>query len=220
MDKGFQCTGNSLLSILTRCSVVIHTPLLPLLPLLQYSGPWQSLSALLRTRMRALFWQRCGWRRQPKNYWCTHRLYFLLLNILNYWFLNWLKQSYQHLPGVASCIRPEAPRSLLHDRGHKFLQTLQASTAPRYIRKFRALRRSFTCCRWLLDRLHVVKRSLINWRDLDGVLWSRFGLLLSGWRCNPAAQALSSLDTLWRRRSRTAARSAHHCCCSHYSNTI
>lgn len=61
VDKGFQCTGNSLLSILTRCSVVIHTPLLPLLPLLQYSGPWQSLSALLRTRMRALFWQRCGW---------------------------------------------------------------------------------------------------------------------------------------------------------------
>lgn len=89
--------------------------------------------------------------------------------------------------------RPEAPRSLLHDRGHKFLQTLQASTSPPYIQTPRDPRRSITCCRWLLDRLHVEKRSFINWRELDRVPWSRFGLLLSGWRCNPAAQSLSCL---------------------------
>lgn len=134
----------------------------------------------------------------PTNYWCTqHTTHVLLCNTLEYrffFFFNGFKRSYQHLRvWHPASDRPEAPRSLLHDRGHKFLQTLQAPTSPPYIRTPRDPRRSFTCCRWLLDRLHVEKRSFINWRELDRVPWSRFGLLLSGWRCNPAAQALSSL---------------------------
>lgn len=85
-------------------------------------------------------------------------------------------------------------RALSSDWDQKFLRTLQASTAPHYIRTCTPRPAS------LIYLLPVIVRqiadggekSFINWRGLVRVLWSRFGLPLSGWSCNPAAEALSS----------------------------
>lgn len=167
--QGFQWPGNSLVSILTGCSVVIHSPS-PSATSVHRAAP-EFLRAFTHTDARIFG---CvgdelqhGVNQNNLLMHATDRWHRFFVEYFKILIWNWLQRSYQHLPGVASSIR-QAWSCVLSPPvwDHKFLGTLQASTAPHYIRTSRAPRRSFTCCQWLLD---------CRWgkKELHQLTWTR-----------------------------------------------
>lgn len=113
--------------------------------------------------------------------------------------------------------RPGPPLCLSSSSSFSSLQGTQSFSErrpPRYLYPGHA-KGSFTCCRWLLDRLQVEKSGIILWADVKPSEWDRTGLGYGSSKVDAEIHpcSLCPLHTLWRRRSRPP----HHqrsCCCS------